>query len=452
MPRIPTHPFPSKPLSRPHAVPLKVVRGHDPAPCRPRPRPQHAADGAKTEPPRVPYFPRAMRRGLPVVLALVLVAALGCGRDRARIADAAGGASEPEATPAASAAQAAQAAQAADGGAQAPGTAAESTAQDESVAATDDLAAPGGGSGTVTGAVPPEQAAQRSAQAERAEQERQALARKQKELAAREARVAAREAALQAPPPAPAAGEAEAPSMSDDGRPSDGGATDAAGSSDDDWRRSSYRTDAAARDGYDPAPPAADTGDWQEDEPAPEPAVTWTSELLPSGTRFTVELLDTVASDRNRPGDTFRARVSEDLTRGGEVVVPAGSIVTGRVTEAVPLDRKVGGRARLGLEFYELQPPGAEAAPIDADFAAKGKSETAKDAATIGGAAAAGAILGRVLNRGDKGKGSVIGAIVGAAAGTAIASHTEGEEVTLPEGAKVELVLTQAAQVPVRNP
>ena len=236
----------------------------------------------------------------------------------------------------------------------------------------------------------------------------------------------------------------------------------------DDWRRSTHRTDRAARDGYEPAPPSdsetdggmgagedawpEDTGAVQPSEAGREPEVTWTSEVLPSGTRFTVELLDTVASDRNRPGDTFRARVVDDVTRGGDVVIPAGSIVRGRVTEAVPLDRKVGGRARLGLEFFELEPPGAQPAPIDADFAAKGKSETAKDAATIGGAAAAGAILGRVLNRGDKGKGSVLGAIVGAAAGTAIAAHNEGEEVELPQGAQVELVLTRPAEVPVREP
>jgi|GEM_PF-1691140 len=315
-------------------------------------------------------------------------------------------------------------------------------------------------------------AAQKAELAERERRiaEREALARKQKELDEREARLARQEAAAASQPSHNGAAAAPTPApgqKSDD--PEDLASAppaDTSAGSDEDWRRSQHRTDRAAREGYDPAAgaepetyePAGDGAMDEAAEPAPaapaprEPEVTWRSELLPSGTRFTVELEQTIASDRSHPGDTFRARVVQDVTRGGEVMIPAGTVVMGRVTEAVPLSQQVGGRARLGLEFYSLRPPGAQPAPISADFAAKGKSETAKDAATIGGAAAAGAILGRVLNRGDKGKGSVLGAIIGAAAGTAIASHTEGEEVTLPEGAQVELVLTQPAQVPVRQP
>jgi len=373
-------------------------------------------------------------------LALVLLASLGCGRDRTEAAD------TPEATTAA----------------------AEGSVPADAVATTEEP-----GDATLEEPVDHErtapaadedraQSVDQADQAAQEEQEREALARKQRELDAREARLAQREAALRRSPatPKPADTAPAVPAPAETSSPASETATDAV--DDDDWRRSTHRTDQAAREGYEPDPPldreagaGTEAGEdaWTDEAaPEPEPAVTWTSELLPSGTRLTVELLDTVASDRSQAGDTFRARVVEDVTRGGDVMIPTGSIVRGRVTEAVPLNPKVGGRARLGLEFFELEPPGAEPAPIDADFAAKGKSETAKDAATIGGAAAAGAILGRVLNRGDKGKGSVLGAIIGAAAGTVIASRTEGEEVSLPEGAQVDLVLTQPAQIPVREP
>jgi len=434
-------------------------------------------------PPDLPPRPRflAPPSGLlaVAVLALSLLIPLACGGDRssdataAAAADAAvapeavapstaGTADEPEVAPTASEATS------------------ETTTADGTPGAPEAVADPADPAGRTD----------RTELADQASQEREELARKQRELDAREARLDRREAALRessnpaetaerttrtaatAPPPTDSAEEgrvaaAPADPVTDTGdvtrAPDQTPAQTPADTADDDWRRSSYRTDPAARDGYDPAPPAegtqgatTDSVDGWSDEPAREPAIAparqWTSELLPAGTRFTVELLDTLASDRNQAGDTFRARVVEDVTRGGDVVIPAGSTVRGRVTEAVPLDRKVGGRARLGLQFYELEPPGAGPASIDADFAAKGKSETAKDAATIGGAAAAGAILGRVLNRGNKGKGSVLGAIVGAAAGTAIAAHNEGEEIELPEGAQVELVLTQPAEVPVRVP
>jgi hypothetical protein len=111
------------------------------------------------------------------------------------------------------------------------------------------------------------------------------------------------------------------------------------------------------------------------------------------------------------------------------------------VTEAVPL-RRIGGRARLGVELDRLVLPDGTERPISAGFAEAGRSETGKDAATIGGAAAAGAILGRATaSRSDRKKATVIGSILGAAAGTVIASRTEGDEITIPEGTFVTLAL-----------
>lgn len=132
----------------------------------------------------------------------------------------------------------------------------------------------------------------------------------------------------------------------------------------------------------------------------------------------------------------------------GIAVIPAGSVVVGSVTEAVPL-KKIGGQAKLALEFNKLELTSGRSAPIDASFAEQGKSETGKDAATIGGAAAGGALLGRILSKNDKTKGTVLGAIVGAAAGTAVASKTKGQEVEIPAGTVITLKLDQAAQITV---
>ena len=52
--------------------------------------------------------------------------------------------------------------------------------------------------------------------------------------------------------------------------------------------------------------------------------------------------------------------------------------------------------------------------------------------------------------RDKKGKGALIGAIVGAAAGTAIAAKTEGEEVELPAGTELTLILNRPATVTLR--
>lgn len=180
------------------------------------------------------------------------------------------------------------------------------------------------------------------------------------------------------------------------------------------------------------------------EEPRPEPAT------VEAGTVFAVEFLETLSSASSRPGETFRARVTRDLRQDGRVVIPAGSEVVGEVTEAVPL-RKVGGRAKLAVRFTDLVLPTGTSVPIEASFVDQGRSETGRDAATIGGAAAGGAILGRVLSKGDRSKGAVIGAILGAAIGTAVASRTPGEEVTIDEGAVVDLKLDEAVEIRPRR-
>ena len=197
-----------------------------------------------------------------------------------------------------------------------------------------------------------------------------------------------------------------------------------------------------------PAPESEPREEVRAEEPRPEPR--FEPVTVESGTAFSVELLERLSSESSRPGEIFRARVNGDVRQDGRVVIPAGSEVVGEVTEAVPL-RKVGGRAKLAVRFTDLVLPSGSSVPIKASFVGQGKSETGRDAATIGGSAAGGAILGRVLNKGDRSKGAVIGAILGAVIGTAIASRTPGEEVTIDQGAVVDLKLDRPVEVRVRE-
>lgn len=173
---------------------------------------------------------------------------------------------------------------------------------------------------------------------------------------------------------------------------------------------------------------------------------------VPAGTRMSLELVETLASNRNQPGDRFRARVAHDVVVGGEVAIPAGSEISGVVTEAVAL-KKIGGRAKLGLEFTSVEPPSGSSSEIKASYLVVGKSETKKDAATIGGAAAGGALLGRILGHQSDhdARGTSVGAVVGGAAGTAIAAKTKGQEVVLPAGHVIQVRLEAPADVTLRG-
>jgi hypothetical protein len=296
---------------------------------------------------------------------------------------------------------------------------------------------------------------------------------KESELAARERRLAARVAALEArekqlrqkdqaasassPPTTPGAPSTPATSStpSDTALPGDqnAAAADPAAS-----------LDAAAAMSPGPAGPApagandgagspaggggAATGaveppPWPSSEGAPRGPVS-----VPAGTSFEVEFTKGLASNTSSVGQTFRARLLSDVRLDGTTAIPAGSEILGVVTEAVAA-RRIGGQAKLSLKITDLVLPSGSTVPIHASFLEEGKSKTGRDAATIGGAAAGGGLLGRILGR--SGKGTILGALVGAAVGTAIAARTAGEEVVIPEGSVVKLKLDETLEIKVRR-
>ncbi len=180
-------------------------------------------------------------------------------------------------------------------------------------------------------------------------------------------------------------------------------------------------------------------------EPPPPPPPVHVS--VPAGTALEVEILDPLSSQTTQPGTAFRARVAKSVVIDGVEAIPAGAAVSGHVTEVHKL-AKIGGQAKLTLvlESVDLQ---QGPTPIHAPMAMAGKKETGKDAATIGGAAAGGALLGQLLGH-DK-KATAIGAVVGAAAGTAVAAKTKGETIEVAAGAVVSVPLDQPVAVTVRR-
>src|SRR5690606_36041548 len=72
---------------------------------------------------------------------------------------------------------------------------------------------------------------------------------------------------------------------------------------------------------------------------------------LPAGTILPLRLGTSVASNTSAVEDPVTARVTRDVEVGGDVVVPEGSTVSGRVTYAQDSGR-VKGRAGLTVRFY----------------------------------------------------------------------------------------------------
>jgi hypothetical protein len=82
---------------------------------------------------------------------------------------------------------------------------------------------------------------------------------------------------------------------------------------------------------------------------------------LPRGTRFEVTLDRALRSDSVTPGDTFEGAVTRPVSVAGRVVLPAGSIVSGRVT----LVRSLARSGVIGVRFVGLRPPDGRTYTID---------------------------------------------------------------------------------------
>ena len=177
----------------------------------------------------------------------------------------------------------------------------------------------------------------------------------------------------------------------------------------------------------------------------PEP--TYRRLTVDAGTPFGLEILDPISTRYSQPGDRFRARLAGDLLADGRVAIRDGAEVTGRVVD-VRDNRRIGGRPALAIELDRIELPDGSSAPIEASWSVRGKSQTPKDAATIGGATVGGAVLGRIF---DKGEGELLGGLLGAAAGTAVARQKVGKPIVLDAGEVLDMTLDAPIEVRIRG-
>jgi hypothetical protein len=169
---------------------------------------------------------------------------------------------------------------------------------------------------------------------------------------------------------------------------------------------------------------------------------------IPAGTVLRVRLTNRVGSDVSRVEDPVHAALARPVIVNGRTVVPAGSAVSGVVTEARRPGR-VQGRARLGVRFNELTPANTNEhyRMTTRGWVRQAPSTRKKDAATIALPAVGGAAVGAIV--GGK-KGAAIGGAAGGGAGTGAVLATRGPEVRLGRGAILLVRLTQPLRVRVR--
>lgn len=170
---------------------------------------------------------------------------------------------------------------------------------------------------------------------------------------------------------------------------------------------------------------------------------------VPSGTELVVTLDQEMSTRSHEDGDSFTARTAASTSVDGAAAIPAGAVVHGEVT-GVQRTGSDGEKGVLNLAFHSVEVRGKNsplaAEVLSAEPETRSTSSTGEDAAKVGGATAAGAVLGRVI--GGDGTGAAVGAAVGAAAGTGIVLATSDGYAVLPEGSSLRLRLTEPLTVP----
>jgi hypothetical protein len=160
------------------------------------------------------------------------------------------------------------------------------------------------------------------------------------------------------------------------------------------------------------------------------------------GTFVNVRIDQELSSDKNRPGDSFTATLTQPIIVNGIVVAQRGQTIGGRIGEAQKAGR-VEGVSRLGLQLTDLTLVDGQQLPIESQFiSVNGGTSHGRDAGAIGGTTALGAAVGAAAGGG---MGAGIGAAAGAAASTVGVLLTRGHATVIyPEAS-----LTFRIQAPV---
>ena len=165
---------------------------------------------------------------------------------------------------------------------------------------------------------------------------------------------------------------------------------------------------------------------------APETVPSSTRGQIPVGQEMDVRLANSLSSETSQVEQRFEATTVVDLLQDGRVLVPAGSVVEGIVSDVDKAGR-VDRDGSLTLSFDRLRVRGREhemRASATQVFESKG---IRAEAGTAGVGAGVGGVVGGLI-------GGVKGAIIGAAigAGGAIAA-TDGKDISLPAGSIVRI-------------
>ena len=170
---------------------------------------------------------------------------------------------------------------------------------------------------------------------------------------------------------------------------------------------------------------------------------------IEAGTQFNAVLSSGISSESIANNDRISAQLMEDWNFNGVTVAPAGSLVNGNVVDS----RAAGfamGNGRIGINFNEIITPEGKVIKLSTNKVyIVGDSSRTK---AVAGRVASGVLGGLAVAAismlfGCDAKTLIGGAAVGGALGTLSAISTKGEDVDVPEGTNLQIMLAEPMTV-----
>ena len=186
--------------------------------------------------------------------------------------------------------------------------------------------------------------------------------------------------------------------------------------------------------------------------------------MVPIDTTFSATTMTPISSETLKKGDTVTMYVSSDFYYNSHLIAAEGSRVNGTVLKVSKggLGNRYG---KVDIKFTNIVTPYGQVIPISANIKTDDgsgvlKAGTAMDVtkgyitdAAVGAAAGAlfGTALGAISSSGV-GYGAIYGTALGGGMALLTAAMQRGNSVEVPQGATMDLVITQPITVSVNNP
>jgi len=174
---------------------------------------------------------------------------------------------------------------------------------------------------------------------------------------------------------------------------------------------------------------------------------------LPIGTRLVGNLNSTISTKETHPGTHFVAALAHDVVHQGNVLLPAGTLVSGRITQ-IHGGRRISGASAIRLQPDEVVLPdrsiyhlNAEVVDLDHfngshvghEGTIVNNSNPKATVAILGGTTVTTTVAGALIGGGV---GAVVGAGIGAGVGTVWWLRQDHQQ-TLPQGTEIVFSLDE---------